>query len=272
MPPVIQHVIGPGGNHQRDARAALELQLLIAGADGAAVVNREELRLVFQAVRQRAGKRQRIVFGQRLLPMRAAEHHRARKAAALRCGQAHRHDSRRMTDEILALKRRFADSIAGMRDCVGDVQVAAIIDWGFSSSGCLLPGKIDQQFAKHLIPAHLLVIVGGNLGAGPQAVFVEDDPLLGHAAIDQPAESAVADWQGLVHAGGGGLVVPENLGRSFRLGRHCLFTGRASRPATSEDGDSRDEEQGSQTQLQTAEFAFQRIKFRMEGLHGRIIR
>lgn len=55
-------------------------------------------------------------------------------------------------------------------------------------AGCRGAPHVHKQFAEDLIGAHLVVVVGGNLRARPQADFVEDDALTVGRAEDQPAE------------------------------------------------------------------------------------
>lgn len=133
--------------------------------------------------------------------MHVGEAELAAQRAGLVGDEAEDHHLRRVAGEGFAGEGGAAAGVGHAVDGLVERELAAV------GRGLPRPAEVEQQIAEGLVGTHL------DLIAGPQRLFVELDVFLGDTAVDHRAEGTVADRQGFVPIGGG-LVVPERLGRS----------------------------------------------------------
>ncbi len=218
---VVHRVVGPGGKEKREAVAVLERDGVAGDLHRAAVVQDGELRLVPEAVGQRAGEAEQVPRGPGRRAVRVGQRDRAGVGARLVGGQPRDEDAGRVAAEIFPPEVGAVALVAHVRQGPADVEVAPV-----AGDSRVLPGQRDVELPKRLVGAEIVVVLlrrlvetGGIIVAGPEAILIEADALAVDAAEDQAAESAIADRQGLAHGVLGGLVVPQLQVSRGRVGR-----------------------------------------------------
>ncbi len=199
----VHDVVGAGRDEDGEGVAVGEGEFVAVGLEGAAVVIGEECGFVVEVVGEGAGDGEGIVGGGGFGFVGVGEIDGAGIAGGFVGGEAE-------DEEIVGVA---GEEFAGVVDSVGrvgdvgegveDVEVAAVV----GELGVV--GEGDGEVGESLVGAEGFVVAGGVGVAGPEGAFVEEEVFVGGIAADHGAEAAVADAEGVVHGGFGGVGVPE---------------------------------------------------------------
>ena len=203
VPRVVHHVVRACRKQEGQAVAGLELERRSVGRGRAAVVERDDLRLVLEPVGQCARGGQAVGLRGHLRLVRIGQLEGARVAAGLVGREPHDEHLVGVAGQILPLVADASALVAHPCDGLADVELPAV------ARRRVVGGQLEVHVAKCLVGPHRAVAARGVLVARPQAVLIELDPLRRGAAEDHRAEPPVADGERLGHPVLRRLAVPQ---------------------------------------------------------------